>query len=133
MGCKAGPANEKGFKMLQKDPLDRLIDEFQFNSKKIRNETNDFDIIEKILKINKMQFTDILKNLPEVKPPVEKKLSFNIKLKWTIIILVAFFVMANISLYGLFAQSDFLILYYEQIAVFSTSCIFIQLMYGLIT
>ena len=35
--------------MLQKDPLDRLIDEFQFNSKKIRNETNDFDIIEKIL------------------------------------------------------------------------------------
>lgn len=52
-----------------------------------------------------MQFTDILKNLPEVKPPVEKKLSFNIKLKWTIIILVAFFVMANIALYGLGANA----------------------------
>src|SRR3990167_348232 len=43
----------------------------------------------------------ILYNLPEVKRPVEKKLSFNVKLKWTIIILVAFFVLANISLYGL--------------------------------
>ncbi|MDD5192307.1 MAG: preprotein translocase subunit SecY [Candidatus Nanoarchaeia archaeon] len=52
-----------------------------------------------------MQFTDILKNLPEVKPPVEKKLSFNVKLKWTIIILVAFFVMANIALYGLGANA----------------------------
>ncbi len=48
-----------------------------------------------------MEFTDILKNLPEVKGPVEKKLSFNIKLKWTAIILVAYFVMENIALYGL--------------------------------
>ena len=48
-----------------------------------------------------MEFRDILKNLPEVKGPTEKKLSFNIKLKWTIIVLVAFFVMANIALYGL--------------------------------
>jgi preprotein translocase subunit SecY len=48
-----------------------------------------------------MDFTQILKNLPEVKGPVEKKLSFNVKLKWTIIILVGFFVLANISLYGL--------------------------------
>ncbi len=48
-----------------------------------------------------MDFRDILKNLPEVKGPTEKKLSFNIKLKWTIIVLVGFFVMANIALYGL--------------------------------
>ncbi len=48
-----------------------------------------------------MAFRDILKNLPEVKPPTEKKLSFNIKLKWTLIILVSFFVMSNIALYGL--------------------------------
>jgi len=47
-----------------------------------------------------MQFIDLLKNLPEVKSPLEKKLSFNIKLKWTIIILAAFFVMSNIALYG---------------------------------
>lgn len=48
-----------------------------------------------------MEFRDILKNLPEVRGPTEKKLSFNIKLKWTIIVLVGFFVMANIALYGL--------------------------------
>ncbi|MEM0465214.1 MAG: preprotein translocase subunit SecY [Candidatus Pacearchaeota archaeon] len=48
-----------------------------------------------------MEFRDILKNLPEVIPPVEKRLSFNVKLKWTIIVLISFFVMANISLYGL--------------------------------
>ena len=47
-----------------------------------------------------MALTDLLKNLPEVQSPVEKKLSFNVKLKWTIIILVAFFVMSNIALYG---------------------------------
>jgi preprotein translocase subunit SecY len=43
----------------------------------------------------------ILYNLPEVKKPIEKKLSFNQKLKWTLIILAAFFIMANIPLYGL--------------------------------
>jgi preprotein translocase subunit SecY len=48
-----------------------------------------------------MEFRDILKNLPEVASPTEKKLSFNVKLKWTLIILVAFFVMSNVSLYGL--------------------------------
>jgi len=48
-----------------------------------------------------MEFKDILKNLPEVKSPTEKKLSFNVKLKWTLIILVSFFVMSNIALYGL--------------------------------
>jgi len=48
-----------------------------------------------------MNFKAILKNLPEVEGPTEKKLSFNVKLKWTVIILVAFFVMSNIALYGL--------------------------------
>lgn len=48
-----------------------------------------------------MALVNILKNLPEVRKPVEKKLSFNVKLKWTLIILVGFFLLANISLYGL--------------------------------
>jgi len=48
-----------------------------------------------------MGFKNIIKNLPEVKPPIEKKLSFNVKIKWTLIILVAFFVLANIPLYAL--------------------------------
>lgn len=47
-----------------------------------------------------MALRDILHNLPEVTPPTEKKLSFNVKLKWTLMILVAFFVMSNIALYG---------------------------------
>ncbi|MBR9704594.1 preprotein translocase subunit SecY [Candidatus Pacearchaeota archaeon] len=48
-----------------------------------------------------MELKSILQNLPEVTPPVEKKLSFNVKLKWTIIVLAAFFIMSNIYLYGL--------------------------------
>lgn len=52
-----------------------------------------------------MEFRNILQNLPEVKGPVEKKLSFNVKLKWTLIILAAFFILANISLYGLAKNS----------------------------
>jgi len=47
-----------------------------------------------------MAFVDILKHLPEVKKPQEKKLSFNLKLRWTLVVLVAFFVMSNIALYG---------------------------------
>ena len=39
--------------------------------------------------------------IPEVKSPDEKKLSFKVKLKWTLIVLIAFFVLANISLFGL--------------------------------
>jgi len=50
-----------------------------------------------------MPLQNILKNLPEVKSPTEKKLSFNVKLKWTIIILVSFFVLANIKLFGITA------------------------------
>ncbi|MDO8459857.1 MAG: preprotein translocase subunit SecY [Nanoarchaeota archaeon] len=48
-----------------------------------------------------MALSDILYNLPEVKKPVEKKLSFNTKLKWTLVVLGAFFILANIPLYGL--------------------------------
>jgi len=48
-----------------------------------------------------MNFRSIFNYIPEVKGPEEKKLGFNIKLKWTLIILVSFFVLANISLFGL--------------------------------
>lgn len=48
-----------------------------------------------------MRFKDILHNLPEVKSPLEKKLSFSVKLKWTLIVLVSFFVLAKITLYGM--------------------------------
>jgi len=56
--------------------------------------------LSKIFKFN-MGFRNILKNLPEVIGPTEKKLSFNVKLKWTLIILGGFFILSNISLYGL--------------------------------
>lgn len=39
--------------------------------------------------------------IPEIKKPDEKKLGFNTKLKWTLIVLVSFFVLANIPLFGL--------------------------------
>ncbi len=48
-----------------------------------------------------MSFKNLLVNLPEVKGPTEKRLSFNVKLKWTLLILVFFFILSNIPLYGL--------------------------------
>ncbi len=48
-----------------------------------------------------LNIRQILYNLPEVKKPVEKKLDFNTKLKWTLLILAGFFILGNISLYGL--------------------------------
>lgn len=48
-----------------------------------------------------MGLKDLLHNLPEVSSPKEKKVGFNTKLKWTLIILIAFFVLANIPLFGL--------------------------------
>ena len=48
-----------------------------------------------------MAIRDILMNLPEVEKPLEKRLDFKTKLKWTLIILACFFVLANIPLYGL--------------------------------
>jgi len=52
-----------------------------------------------------MAIRDLLKNLPEVRGPTEKKLGFNVKLKWTLIILVAYFVLSNIALYGIESNS----------------------------
>ncbi|VVB80904.1 Protein translocase subunit SecY [uncultured archaeon] len=43
----------------------------------------------------------ILKNLPEVSHPTQKKLSFKEKLKWTGIILVLFFILGLVPLFGL--------------------------------
>jgi len=48
-----------------------------------------------------MDLRSIFQFIPEVKRPTEKKVDFRTKLKWTIIILVSFFVLANISLFGL--------------------------------
>lgn len=48
----------------------------------------------------KMVLRDILHNLPEVKSPVEKRVGFNIKLKWTLVILVGFFILSNVPLFG---------------------------------
>ena len=48
-----------------------------------------------------MDFRSIFQWIPEVKSPEEKKLSFNVKLKWTLIVLVSFFVLANVPLFGL--------------------------------
>ena len=48
-----------------------------------------------------MAFRNLLMNLPEVKSPVEKKLSFNVKLKWTLVILIFFFILSQIPLHGL--------------------------------
>ncbi len=46
-------------------------------------------------------FDTILNNLPEVASPTQKKLSFKEKLKWTLIVLLLFFVLGLIPLYGL--------------------------------
>ena len=54
----------------------------------------------------------IIKFLPEVKGPAIKHLSFKKKLKWTLIILVSFFILGVIPLWGLgqnsLEQFDFL-------------------------
>ncbi len=48
-----------------------------------------------------MDLRNIFKFIPEVTKPTEKKVEFKTKLKWTLIILIGFFVLANISLFGL--------------------------------
>ena len=48
-----------------------------------------------------MALRDLLHNLPEVIAPTEKKVDFNTKLKWTLIILIGFFILSNVPLYGL--------------------------------
>ena len=47
-----------------------------------------------------MDLRKIFSYVPEVTKPEEKKVDFSVKLKWTLIILVAFFIMSNIALYG---------------------------------
>ena len=46
-------------------------------------------------------FNKLIANLPEVKGPEQRRLSFKEKLKWTLIILVIFFVLGMIPLFGL--------------------------------
>ena len=46
-------------------------------------------------------FDTILGTLPEVAPPSQKKLGFKEKLKWTLIMLVLFFVLSLVPLFGL--------------------------------
>lgn len=48
-----------------------------------------------------MALRDLLKNLPEVRAPAEKKVSFNVKMKWTLVILVGFFILSNVALFGI--------------------------------
>ena len=48
-----------------------------------------------------VDFKSLLSNLPEVKRPLQKKLEFKEKLKWTLIMLGAFFILSIIPLYGL--------------------------------
>jgi preprotein translocase subunit SecY len=46
-------------------------------------------------------YKNLLYNLPEVAPPTQRKLGFKEKFKWTMIILVLFFVLGLIPLFGL--------------------------------
>ncbi len=48
-----------------------------------------------------MGLREFLHNLPEVKAPTEKKVNFKTGLKWTLIILVAYFILSNITMYGI--------------------------------
>jgi len=57
---------------------------------------------------------NFLNNLPEVKSPDKPKLSFKEKLKWTLIVLIAFFILSTISLYGLGANA---LAQFEQLSI----------------
>ncbi|MDP2906540.1 MAG: preprotein translocase subunit SecY [Nanoarchaeota archaeon] len=48
-----------------------------------------------------MELKSILTNLPEVKGPTQRRLPFNEKLKWTLIMLIAFYILSSIPLWGL--------------------------------
>src|SRR3989338_1001953 len=53
-----------------------------------------------------MSFLDtILNNLPEVAGPEQKKLGFKEKLKWTLTILILFYILGLVPLYGLGANA----------------------------
>src|SRR3989339_1577215 len=46
-------------------------------------------------------FDNLIENLPEVSGPTQKRLPFKDKLKWTLIVLMIFFVLGMIPLFGL--------------------------------
>ena len=46
-------------------------------------------------------FNSIIENLPEVSSPTQKRLPFKDKLKWTLIVLILFFVLGMVPLFGL--------------------------------
>ena len=48
-----------------------------------------------------MSLQDFLRDLPEVKKPTQKFLPFNERLKWTLIILISYFILSSIPLFGL--------------------------------
>jgi preprotein translocase subunit SecY len=48
-----------------------------------------------------MGLQSIFSFIPEIRKPEEKKVAFKTKLKWTLIVLLSFFVLANIPLFGL--------------------------------
>jgi preprotein translocase subunit SecY len=48
-----------------------------------------------------MSVQKILQFIPEIESPSQRRLSFNVKLKWTLIVLASFFILANIALYGI--------------------------------
>lgn len=48
-----------------------------------------------------MDLRKIFSYIPEVRKPEEKKVDFGVKLKWTITVLILFFILANVSLFGL--------------------------------
>jgi len=61
-----------------------------------------------------MILRNLLTNLPEVRGPLQKRLAFKEKLKWTLIILIAFFVLSIIPLYGL---GDAPLAQFEQLSI----------------
>ncbi len=48
-----------------------------------------------------MNLKPIFKYIPEIKKPTEKKLELKTKLKWTFIVLLSFFILSNVPLFGL--------------------------------
>ncbi len=53
-----------------------------------------------------MAFLDtVLQNLPEVQAPTEKRLAFKEKVKWTLVVLLLYFILGMIPLFGLGANA----------------------------
>src|SRR3989344_7910388 len=52
-----------------------------------------------------MDLRKIFSYIPEVVKPEEKKVDFRVKFKWTLTVLVFFFILTNVSLFGLTSNS----------------------------